>query len=85
MGVRAGASGADLPDRAGTLSAIWQVEPLAVVPSLAVLPLAVGDTERLGPVPPGAVLQGAVVWQLPTLADNDDLTGLARAIASAVD
>jgi len=83
--VPAGASRADLPDRAGTLSAIWQVEPLAVVPSLAVLPLAVGDTERLGPVPPGAVLQGAVVWQLPTLADNDDLTGLARAIASAVD
>lgn len=81
--VPAGQTAAALPDHVGALSALWRVEPLAVVPSLAVLPLAVGANERVGPVPPGAVQQGAVVWQLPRLADDSELEGVTRAIMHA--
>ena len=82
--VPAGAQLDRLPDRSGTLHCDWEVEPLSVVPSLAVLPLAVGADERIGPVPPGAVMQGAVVWQTPILADDDDLVGLQRAVQGAI-
>jgi hypothetical protein len=71
-----------LPGRAGNLSASWEVEPLAIPPSLAVLPLAVSENERLGPVPPGAAVGGAVVWQFPTLADDAELAGVSRALSS---
>lgn len=80
-----GVDAADLPSKVGTLHCHWQVEPLSVVPTLAVLPLAVGESERLGPVPPGAVIQGAVIWQTPVLADDEDLVGLSRAIAGAIE
>ncbi len=71
-----------LPAKAGNLSASWQIEPLAVPPSLAVLPLSVSELERLGPVPPGAAASGAVVWQFPVLADDSELAGVSRALAS---
>ncbi len=73
-----------LPTRAGNLTASWQVEPLAIPPSLAVLPLAVSERERLGPVPPGAAAGGAVVWQFPTLVDDGELAGVTRALANVL-
>lgn len=79
-----GTAAADLPERSGTLHCHWQVEPLSVVPTLALLPLAVGSEESIGPVPPGAVVQGAVVWQTPALTDDEDLDGLSRAIVNAI-
>ncbi|GEM_PF-3457854 len=82
--VPTGAKVVDLPDRAATLHCAWQIEPLAVVPTLAVLPLAIGNTERVGPVPPGVMVQGAVVWQTPALQDDEDIVGLLRAIAHNV-
>lgn len=73
-----------LPERSAGMTLSWQVEPLAILPTLAVLPFAVSDRERLGPVPPGAVASGAVVWQFPTLQNDEDLAGLARALTSTL-
>lgn len=73
-----------LPEQAGGLNLHWQVEPLAILPTRPVLPFAISSRERLGPIAPGALASGAVVWQFPTLKIDDDLVGLGRALGAAL-
>lgn len=71
-----------LPERAGSMTAHWEIEPLAISPTLAVLPFAVSDREVLGPVAPGPAANGAMIWRLPAMQTDDDLAGLYRALTS---
>lgn len=68
---------ADLPDRSGTMTLQWRVEPVARTVQNEVR-LAVAENEAVGPAPVG--LTDRQVWRLPVLETDENLGGLVRAL-----
>ncbi|MCO4759919.1 MAG: hypothetical protein KC502_00315 [Myxococcales bacterium] len=74
----------DLPERLGSLALSWQRDALSRPAKARVVPLAVGETEFLGPIPAGLAERTNAIWQVPPLRQDDELPGLMRALSSAL-
>ncbi len=71
-----------VPSRVGSLAVDEERVPVIASPPDAVLPFAVGESERLGPVPAGVGERADVLWQFPTLREGEALAGLLRALGT---
>lgn len=74
----------ELPDRAGTLAAHWDVAPLSRTFGGTARPLGVQPDHARGSVPAG-LSAAAQLWYAPDFAVDGDAQALSRALAAALD
>ena len=72
-----------LPDRQGTLALQWERKPLIARSPVAVMPLAVGADETMGPLAAGVPHPIVTAWQVPA-GLRTDIAALQRALDGAI-
>ena len=73
----------ELPERAAALSAVWDIAPV-VRPWTGKTRLLAIDAAAAGSALPAGLPQTATVWYLPDFSDSNDVSGVSRALATAL-